>query len=99
MNWLVSCTHVSYTDERKISHFDTSEMSNDPDVRQMLAVTLCSKGSILGSYAYLRQVFYNACSVAVLSVRILQTMLCSNGYRKVISFGVFFLAKRRRQLC
>lgn len=30
---LVSYKHVSYTDECKISHFNTSEISNDADVR------------------------------------------------------------------
>ena len=38
----------------------------------------------LGSYAYLRKILYNACSVAVLSARMLQAMLCSHGSRKLI---------------
>ena len=53
----------------------------------MLAM-LCSRGSILGSYAYLGKVLYNACSVAVLSARMLQAMLCSNGSRKLIFFSL-----------
>ena len=46
---------------------------------------LCSKGSVLGLYAYLGKVFYNACSVTVPSARMLQAMRCSNGPRKLFS--------------
>ena len=47
-------------------------------------------GSVLGSYAYLREVIYNACSVAVLSARMVQAMLCSNGSMKFIFLALWY---------
>ena len=58
---------------------------------------LCSRGSVLGCYAYLQKVIYNACSVVMLTVCML--MLCSSAQWSSTKRSVPFFSLCSQQVC